>query len=46
MGSWYSRMATLPAVRLRSQPGGLTRTLRVGKGLDPDDPPIADGQER
>jgi hypothetical protein len=37
---------TSPAFRLRWQPGGLTRTLRVGKGLDPDDPPVADGQER
>ena len=44
--SRLSRIATLPAFRLRWQPGGLTRTLRVGKGLDPDDPPITDGQER
>ena len=26
-------------------PGGLARPVGVGKGLDADDPPIADGQE-
>jgi hypothetical protein len=41
-----SRKAALPAVRLRWQPGGLACTVRIGKGLDADDPPIADGQER
>jgi hypothetical protein len=33
-------------VRLWRQPGGLARSLRVGKRLDADDPSIADGQER
>ena len=36
----------LPAFRLWRQPGGLARPVGVGKGLDADDPPIADGQER
>jgi hypothetical protein len=36
----------LDLVRLWRQPGGLARPIGVGKGLDADDPPIADGQER
>ena len=39
-----SREAALPAFRLWRQPGGLARAVGVGKGLDADDPPIADGQ--
>jgi hypothetical protein len=31
---------------LLRQPGGLARTVRVGKGFDADDPPIAQSQER
>ena len=31
---------------LSRQSGGLARTLWVGKGLDPDDSPIAESQER
>ena len=38
--------ARLRALRLRWQPGGIGRILRVVKRLDVDDPPIADGQER
>jgi hypothetical protein len=41
-----ARRATLPAFRLWRQPGGLARTVGVGKGFDADDPAIADGQER
>jgi hypothetical protein len=33
-------------VVLWRQPGCLARPVGVGKGLDADDPPIADGQER
>src|SRR5918998_6680431 len=36
---------THPA-RLWRQRGGLARPVGVGKGLDANDPPIADGQER
>lgn len=35
-----------PEDHLWRQPGGLARPVGVGKGLDADDPPIADGQER
>jgi hypothetical protein len=42
----FSREAALPAFRLSRQPGGLARPVGVGKGLDADDPPITDGQER
>jgi hypothetical protein len=34
------------SLRLWRQPGGLARTLGVGKGLDADYPPIAESQER
>jgi hypothetical protein len=33
-------------LRLGRQPGGLARPVGVGKGLDADDPPVADVQER
>ena len=38
--------AALSAARLWRQTGGLARRVGVGKGLDADDPPIVDGQER